>query len=505
MKRKILFFAIILSIFLPRGFSSPRQAAKEPKIIKKHGKGYLEEKTGGLRVLHLKGGAYERGYQRGMLQDDLETVTLDNITQCAAWAGEGNLKAGLAVLHEAKKLMEPFLPYQFKREMKGMADALAARGSKVTYGDILLHLVGADFGMMDPAHDLKGPPKRNTYPPLTRCSSFSAWGGATAGGKLILAGNSDYYDTAGELENRLVAVVDPEDGGYGYTGALWDVFFAASGINEAGIAMNGQLVGADEESLRGVSSELLLAKILQYADSIEDAVEILTVYPRTCGIIVHIAEAKTNRAAVIEYTAQNIAVRFAEPGKDILWTTNHFNCVPGWQGYSGVNMAPAYDQRAKLADIRTVKKWRDSLAAKGKGRAGRYGRYRALLEKNYGKITVGKATEIISDRYSIKQGRVLGPQEATGWNDYPIMPLQEDWVMSKDIEYYKRGMRGRLKVKSGNVSSLVAVPATGDIWWAVGLPPTAYTSGYTRMNLHQELANNRKKKSLPRIKEKMPK
>lgn len=494
MKRIIILLIAFVFLFISVNFLFSQQSTKKSTIIKMHGKGFLEKKASGLRVLHLKGTAYERGYQRGMLQDDLGTVTLNNITQLAAYFGGENLEAGLAAMREAKKTMEPFIPYQFKQEMKGMGDALAARGSSVTYDDIVLHMVGAEFGMMDRKHDLKKPQKRNAYPPISRCSSFSAWGGATKDGKLIAAGNSDYYDTEEELKNRPIAVVDPTDGGYGFVGALWDVFFTASGINEAGIAVTGQLVYADSESLRGVSSELLLGMILQYADSIEDAVEILTVYPRTCGIIVHVADAKTNRAAVIEYTADHIAVRFAEPGKEVTWTTNHFNCFPGWQGYSGLNMAPFYDERAKLVDISTIKKWQDSLEKVGKGRAGRYGRYRKLLYENYGKITVEKAKEIISDRYSLKQGKVLGPTEAAAWNDYPIMVCQHDWVMSKNIKYYKMEKRGELRVKSGNVSSFIAVPATGDTWWAVGIPPAAYTAGYSRMNLHKELARNRKEK-----------
>jgi hypothetical protein len=493
-KSRMLWIYILLLVFvillILANFLPTRQSTGKSTIIKRYGEGFLEEKENSLKVLHLKGTAYERGYQRGMLQDDLETVTLDNITQLAAWFARDDLESGLAAMRDAKKTMEPFIPYQFRQEMKGMADALAARGSSVTYDDIVLHMVGADYGMMDPNHDLKQPRERNPYPPISRCSGFSAWGGAVKDGNLIIAGNADYYDTEEELKNRPLAVVDPTDGGYGYVGALWDVFFSASGINEAGIAINGHLVSADSESLRGVSSELLLAMILQYADSIEDAVEILTVYPRTCGIIVHVADAKTNRAAVIEYTADHIAVRFAQPGKDMLWTTNHFNCYPGWQGYSGFNMAPGYDERAKLEDIGTIEKWQDSLEKIGKGRAGRYGRYQRLLDENYGKITVEKAKEIISDRYSLKQGKVLAPTEAADWNDYPIMVCQHDWVMSKNIKYYKKEKRGEIKVKSGNVSSYVSVPITGDIWWAVGIPPAAYTAGYTHMNLHKELARN---------------
>ena len=50
--------------------------------------------------------------------------------------------------------MEPFVPYQFQQEMRGMADALSEKGSAVTYDDIMLHMVGADLGMMDLEHDL---------------------------------------------------------------------------------------------------------------------------------------------------------------------------------------------------------------------------------------------------------------------------------------------------------------------------------------------------------------
>lgn len=459
-------------------------------IIKRWGDGFLEEKASGLKVLHLKGTAYERGYQRGMLQEDLEFVTSSNIMELIGWFGGDDIEAGLNMLLEAKEMMEPFIPYQFRQEMQGMADALAAQGSPITYDDIVLHMVGADFGMMDPwTHDLTESPQRSAYPPISRCSSFSAWGEATKDGSLIAGANSDYYDTEEELINRPIVVVDPTDGGYGYVGVLWDVFPVAAGMNEAGIAINGHLCSADEESLLGASSELLLALILQYADSIEDAVEIATIYPRTCGIIILVADANTNEAAVIEYTADHIAVRFAE--EDVIWTTNHFNCYPGWQGYTGFDMTPTYDDRAGLADISTVDAWQDSLEAVGKGRAGRYGRYKELLNENYGEIDVEEAKEILSDRYSRQQDRVLGPIEETGWGDYPIMVHQYDWVIYDEIEYYKIGRIDELRAKCGNVGSYVAVPATGDIWWSVGLPPSAYTAGYKYLNLFEELASNR--------------
>jgi hypothetical protein len=486
MYAKCFFVLMLLSLLVSCSQGNPGGG----KVIRKHGRGFLEERESGLRVLHLKGTAYERGYQRGMLQDDLAFVTSANITETSAWLAGSDLEAGLVQLRAAKEKMEMFVPYQFKQEIQGMADGLATRGSAVTYEDIMLHLVAADLGMMDVGHDLDRVQSRNSFPALSRCSSFSAWGTATSDGGMIMAGNEDYYDTEEELEKRPIAVIEPTDGGYAHVGALWDVFFVASGINEAGIGVNGQLVSADSESVRGVSAELLLGLVLRYADSIEDAVEILTVYPRTCGIVVHVSDAKVNKSAMIEFTADDIAVRYSEPGRDMIWTTNHFNCYPGWQGYSGTNMVVANNRRARLEDVGTVEKWQDSLEKAGKGRAGRYGRYQELLNGNYGKMDLETAGMIISDRYSRVQEKVLSATESTDWSDYPIMVCQPDWEMASDIRFFKTDSKRPLVVKSGNVSSFYSAPGRGDIWWAVGIPPSAYTMEYTHLNLQEELGRN---------------
>jgi len=480
MGKKLLFISV--SFFVIIGLASPAVCQNtDSKILNHYGRGYLEEKADGLKVLHLIGDAYERGYQRGMLQDDLTFVTSSNIMEAVGWFGDEKM------IRDAKAKMEPYIPYEVREEIMGMADALAKRGSPITYDDIVLHVVASDFGMMDPSkHDLGKPSRRLPYPGLTRCSSFSGWGNATKDGELIVGANSAYYDTEEELINRPIAVVEPTNGGYAYIGSIWDVFFVTGGINEAGIAINGQLCLADEESLLGLSAELMLKKILQYANSIEDAVEIVTTYPRTCGIIIHVADAKTKRAVVIEYTSDHLAVRTAEPGKDVLWTTNHFNAYPGWKGYSGESMAEFYDERAKLEDVSTLGKWQDSLAAIGKGRAGRFGRYEQLLDDHYGKLTVDTAQEILKDTFSLEEKRTLAPDEPSSAT---ISQLFEDWVVYENAEYYRIDRSGELRAKYGDVFSYVATPATGDIWIAVGVPRAQYTSGYKHLNLFDELSS----------------
>jgi len=460
------------------------------KLIKS-GNGFLEVRDDGLRVLHLKGNAYERGYQRGMLLGDAYTEEVStDITWYSLVIGGGDFEAGHDAILWAKDMMEPFVPYQFRHKIQGMADALATQGSPITYEDIIQIPIADDLFMTepDPNKDLTTPGKRLTYPSL-RCSSFVAYGDATKDGSLITAGNQDYFNTEEVIKNRVVVVVDPTDGGYGYTAATWS-FFEVLGMNETGISIVGQLSPSEPETLVAVPTEFLLNMVLQYSDSIDDAVDLLTMYPRSVGIILTIADAKTNEAAVIEWTADELTVRRPEPGKNVIWSTNHFNCYPGWQGYTGYNIVPSNAKRLKLSDVSTVEKWQDSLATVGRGRASRYGRLEQLLNDNYGEISLEKAQEIISDRYSMKQGRVVPPTETTAPGDYPISAYFDDWVVSDATTYYKSDKSGELRLKDGNVWSYVAVPVTGDIWWAIGLPPAQY-GGYKHLNLYEELERNR--------------
>ncbi len=87
----------------PENGAPPTEATT---IINRYGDGFLEEKASGLRVLHLRGTAYERGYQRGMLQEDLAFVTSSNIMESAGWFGGEDVEAGLNMMRDAKETMD---------------------------------------------------------------------------------------------------------------------------------------------------------------------------------------------------------------------------------------------------------------------------------------------------------------------------------------------------------------------------------------------------------------
>jgi len=469
------------------------------RIIKTYGKGFLEEKQG-IKILHLKGAAYERGYQHGvLLKDEISEVLTGGLTGGAAVIAKATGSDVLLAIEKmivGQKAMEPYIPPEFKEELQGIADGIAEAGSCLTYEDILLWNTMYDqrcFYAHPKTADVNNPPIRCPYPP--GCSSFSAWGEATLDGKMIFGKNMDNLNLPGILENRILVVVAP-DHGYGHAFITHPGMLAIDGgINEDGIAMMTQYSASANETLQGCGIGILTRLILSNVHRIEDAVNILTVYPRCTGINYHIADSKVNRAAVIEVSATEVAVRYPEQGKDILWATNHYNCYPDWKGYTGHNMVIGQAAVYGLTDISTVEKWQDSLTDRKNTiipAAGRFKRYEQLLNENYSKITVEKGVKILSDRHNPYTGKERDWTEPSpSPNDRPTISMLYSLfptdTIAKDIIYYKSNKKGSITAYESCLWSLVSVLPDGDIWLAIKDFP-AQRGPFEYFNLIEELS-----------------
>ena len=471
------------------------------KIIKAHGKGFLEMKKG-IKVLHLKGAPYERGYQHGaLLKDEISEVLIGGLTGAAAVIAKAtgnNFPLSIEKMMAGAKTMELYIPPEFKEELQGIADGIADAGSSLSYEDILLWNTMYDqwcfYAHPNPA-DPNNPPLRCSYPP--GCSSFSAWGRATLDGKMIFGKNMDNLNLPGILENRILVIVTP-DHGYGHAFITHPGMLAIDGgINEDRVAMMTHYSASVNETLQGCGIGVLTRLILSRVHRIKDAIDILTVYPKCTGINYHVADGKVNRAAVIEVSATEVAVRYPEQNKDILWATNHYNCYPGWRGYTGHNMvlgqAPVYD----LTDVSTIERWQSSLVDKRNNiipAAGRFKRYEQLLNENYNKITVEKGIKILSDRYDPFTGKERSWTEPSpGHNDIPTIsmlyhPFHNDKVI-EDVNYYKSKKRGSVSAYESNLWSLISVLQDRDIWLAIKDFP-AHRGPFEYFNLIEELSYN---------------
>ncbi len=470
------------------------------RILRAHREGFLEEKQG-IKILHLKGKPYERGYQHGtLLKDEIFEVLTGGLTGAAAVISRRtgiDFPLAIKEMKIGAKSMEPYFPAEFKEELKGIANGLKKAGSQLTYDDILLWNTMYDQRCFynHPNHvDPNNLPVGDQYP--TGCSSFSAWGKATLDGKMIFGKNMDNFNLPGILENRILVFVAPEEG-YRQSFITHPGMLAIDGgINEEGIAMMTHYSGSINETLQGCGIGVFTRLILSKVHSIKDAIAILNDYPRCTGINYHVADSKVNRAAVIEVSATEVAVRYPEQDKDILWCTNHYNCYPGWKGYEGHNMVLGQALAYNLTDVSTIEKWQNSLLDKNNTlipAAYRFNRYEQLLIENYGKLTVKKGIEILSDRYDPDTGKERSWSEQLSSRDsIPTIsrlnhPFPNDKVV-EDVNYYKRNKKGAIYAYGSTLWSLISILEDGDFWLAIKDFP-AHKGKYELFNFREEFSS----------------
>lgn len=464
--------------------------------VKTSDNGFLETRNG-IKVLHISGRPYERGYQHGfLLAREISEVIPDAITGAAsviAKACNCSMGQAIEIMQQGKEAAEGYIPPEFKEEMRGIANGMVAAGSTLDYDDIVLWNTMYDQWCFYARPDLSDPKKdsaRHAYPP--GCSSFSAWGEATVNGRMVFGKNMDNLDIPGTTEHRILAIVKP-DRGYGHAFITHPGMIAIDGgINEDGVEMMTHRSSSANETLKGCGIGILSRLILANAHRVEDAINILTVYPRCTGINYHVADAKARAAVVVEVSATEIAVRYPQGGKDMLWTANHYNCYPGWRGYEGYNMVENQAPVLRMPDVGTIEKWQESLNDTGNpyiSGAGRFVRYEQLLDEHYGRIDEEVGKRILGDRVDPYTGKERDWQEAHPGRNYGVTICMYSQAVkyADDVQFYKSRKRGSFSARISNLWSMVSILDNGDFWVAMKDFP-APRGGYELFNLRSELS-----------------
>lgn len=459
---------------------------EERKLIARHGEGYLE-KLGETCILHCKGTPYERGSQHGYLLHDLiERNVPKGLTAAAAVCGKaigGTPGEGLARLMLGKDIARNFMPQEFIEEIRGISDALAIAGTALDFEDILTWNLMYDTWCFYAHPDFKDPD-------TIGCSSFSAWGASTADHRLVFGKNMDNLDLPGIPEGRILVICDP-DKGLGHANITQAGMLAVDGgFNEAGICMMTHYSGSTHETMRGLGIGSFSRLILQNAHSLDDAIGILSESPRCTGINYHVADAGRKTAAVIEANARHIGVR-RPLQNEVLWSTNHCNCYPGWMGYSGRNMVEAQQPVYKLKDISSVDAWQASLRDNDNPNIAAAGRFRqlgTLLDAAAGRLDMESGIDILRDRHHPDTGVLRDwdtPSRARN-DGTTISYLLPRKTYSGEIPFYKSSEEGAITGQSTNLWSMIISPESGDFGVALeGLP--AHRKEFRRFNLFKEL------------------
>jgi hypothetical protein len=237
----------------------------------------------GLPIVHLSGTPHELGRQHGEALREQVRASVGQvlgyfrqylkIPWVRSWAANWWLDS-------AWKDARPFLPPDYLEELRGLAE-----GSGVPLRELCrLHAI----------------PDR-TY----SCSSFAAWGRATSRGRLIHARNLDWKVDAGIQRFAAVFVVRPA-GKHAFVNVGWAGFIGAlTGINDAQLSV-GQ-IGAEtvDATFRGEPMAFLMRRILEEADTLEEATSLVLDARRTVGVNYVFADAKARQAVVIETTSRH--------------------------------------------------------------------------------------------------------------------------------------------------------------------------------------------------------
>ncbi|TET39298.1 MAG: hypothetical protein E3J72_00700 [Planctomycetota bacterium] len=249
----------------------------------------------GLTVVHVYGTPRERGEALGELLGDRAVKLRDGYLKpfVKPWNWDVSIKAALE--------MESLIPERFREQMQGFAGK-----SGMSYDEVLLMNVFLDLRMS----------------PF--CSTTCAIGSASEDGKPIVGRNLD-FPTYGIAEHHTILVIEHLEYGKAIALVTWPGMIGAlSGINSDGLTLFSHDSGPGETALHGMPYTLLYRHILETTTSVDAAAAMLKSAKR--NVTNNVVLVDRTGAAVVEYTADKIAVRRPENG--FIHCTNHFRAPP---------------------------------------------------------------------------------------------------------------------------------------------------------------------------------
>ncbi|MCS6979349.1 MAG: C45 family peptidase [Flavobacteriales bacterium] len=154
------------------------------------------------------------------------------------------------------------------------------------------------------------------------CSAFVVWDSLSRDGKLLLGRNFDFYAGEAFARHRVVQFVHPNRG-YRFISVAWPGFCGVvSGLNEKGLAVTINASASRPPLAAKTPISLLTRQILQYAGTIEEAIQMAQNTEVFVSENILVASGSENKAVIIEKTPEAQAV--FTPSRPPLVCTNHY-------------------------------------------------------------------------------------------------------------------------------------------------------------------------------------
>src|SRR5579872_5084856 len=325
-----------------RAAEIPNAHKPDAKAVQRFGPAYRYPQAGWI-VLHIEGEPYTRGYQQGRLLAP-EIAGYAKILAQERYSKDPE-EGWRTIRTIADALFIRKFDREFLEEMKGIADGAAAAGAKfgsrhIDLIDIAALNVWQEIETLDQAlaaspTGLEGTkfPKLDdkAFPPIPvphkkdHCSAFAATGPATADGKIVFGHITMFGLHFGPYVNVWIDCKPSKGHRFvmqAFPGGVWssqDYY-----QNDAGILLSETTIDQTPFDPSGEPLTTRARKAIQYAESIDDVVKILSV--KNNGLYTNewlIADTNTNEIAMFELGTQ----------KNKLWRSSRDEWFGGTKGF----------------------------------------------------------------------------------------------------------------------------------------------------------------------------
>ncbi|GAA3508291.1 acyl-CoA--6-aminopenicillanic acid acyl-transferase [Aquimarina addita] len=275
----------------------------------------LHKNKHGLWELYLEGTPLARGIAAGSLTRELmklqEDAFLGKIEELVPSERYRNFLSKIIAWYNRKLYLH--VPEEYKKEIYGVS-----RYASDDYNNFATPYVRMLYA--HGAHDI-GHALQDLM--LVGCTSFATWGKKTTDGQLLIGRNFDFYAGDEFAKEKLIMFVNPDRGykfmSYGWAGMMG----VLSGMNTEGITVTINASASKVPTIAKTPISLLSREILQYASTIEEAIDIAKKRDVFVSESIMIGSAKDKKAVLIEVAPDNFGV-YEVANSNQLVCANHF-------------------------------------------------------------------------------------------------------------------------------------------------------------------------------------
>ena len=276
---------------------------------------YLTKNKQQLWELYIKGNPLQLGYNNGALTQNLmqeqEEIFFSKVEGFVPSKFKQKLLRGFLKWYNRKMYLNVREDYQ--AELYGMSQYSSDRYDFIAPKYLRsLYLHGAhDIGhaMQDLA--------------VVGCSSLAVWNENTEDGDLLIGRNFDFYVGDDFAKNKLVELVEPEQG-IPYLSVSWPgMIGVVSGMNKEGITVTINAGKSKIPLTAKTPISLVTREILQYAKNIDEAISIAKKRKVFVSESILVGSAHDRTAVIIEVSPNNFGV-YKVQNTSKIFCTNHF-------------------------------------------------------------------------------------------------------------------------------------------------------------------------------------